>query len=76
MLRFSIEAVASLVAVRMLILQPVRLVLIRSYTVVDYYCWLVWCKRKILFWLKIYDRLRPSEQAANRKPKGDAQGTA
>jgi len=30
---------------------------------VDYYCWLVWCERKILFWLEIYDRLRPSEQA-------------
>ena len=28
----------------------------------DYYCWLFWCERKILFWLKIYDRLRPSEQ--------------
>ena len=27
------------------------------------YCWLVWCERKILFWLKIYDHLRPSEQA-------------
>jgi hypothetical protein len=27
------------------------------------YCWLVWCERKILFWLEIYDRLRPSEQA-------------
>ena len=43
--------------------QPVRLVLIRSYTIVDYYCWLVWCERKILFWLEIYDRLRPSEHA-------------
>jgi len=27
------------------------------------YCWLVWCERKILFLLEIYDRLRPSEQA-------------
>jgi len=27
------------------------------------YCWLVWCERKILFWLEIYNRLRPSEQA-------------
>jgi len=34
---------------------------------VDYYCWLVWCERKILFWLKIYDRLRPSEQAEDRR---------
>jgi len=32
-------------------------------TIVDYYCWLVWCERKILFWLEIYDRLRPNEQA-------------
>ena len=31
--------------------------------IVDYYCWLVWCQRKILFWLKIYDRLRPNEHA-------------
>jgi len=32
-------------------------------TIVDYYCWLVWCERKILFWLIIHDRLRASEQA-------------
>ena len=32
-------------------------------TIIDYYCLLVWCERKILFWLEIYDRLRPSEQA-------------
>jgi len=25
---------------------------------VDYYCWLVWCERKILFWIEIYDRLK------------------
>ena len=31
-------------------------------TIVNYYCWLVWCERKILFWLIIHDRLRPSEQ--------------
>ena len=42
--------------------QPVRLGLKRSYTIVDYYCWLIWYERKILFWLKIYDRLRPNEQ--------------
>ncbi|XP_066319543.1 HVA22-like protein a isoform X2 [Miscanthus floridulus] len=30
-------------------------------TIVDYYCWLVWCERKILFWLIIHDHLRPSE---------------
>ena len=43
--------------------QPIRLVLIRSYTIVDYYCWLIWCEIKILFWLEIYDRLRPIEHA-------------
>jgi len=32
-------------------------------TIVDYYCWLVWCERKIMFWFIIHDRLRPSEQA-------------
>jgi len=36
--------------------------------IVDYYCWLVWCERKILFWLIIHDRLRPSEQTIRRKP--------
>ena len=46
-------------------IQPVRLSLKRSYRIVDYYCWLVWCERKILFWLEIYDLLRPSEQADN-----------
>jgi len=27
-------------------MQPVRLGLKRSYTIVDYYCWLVWCEEK------------------------------
>ena len=49
-------------------IQHVRLGLKRSYTIVDYYCWLIWCERKILFWLKIYDRLRPSEQAESLYP--------
>jgi len=31
---------------------------------VDYYCLLVWCERKILLWLEIYDRLR--DPPANR----------
>ena len=44
-------------------LRPARLVLIRSYMIVDYYCLLVYCERKILFWLQIYDHLQPSEQA-------------
>ena len=39
------------------VIQLVRLELKRSYMIVDYYCWLIWCERKILFWLKIYDRL-------------------
>ena len=30
------------------------------------YCWLVWCERKTLLWLKIYDRLRPNEHADNQ----------
>ena len=34
------------------------------------YCWLIWCERKILFWLKIYDRLRPSEQADKKWQNG------
>ena len=41
--------------------QPVLLVLIRSYTIVDYYCWLVWCARKILFGCKftiVYDQAK------------------
>ena len=42
-------------------IQPDRLGLKRSYTIVDYYCLLVWCERKILFWLEIYDHLRPNE---------------
>ena len=29
------------------------------------YCWLVWCRRKILFQLIIHDRIRTSEQAVN-----------
>ena len=36
--------------------------------IVDYYCWRIWCERKILFWLIIHDRLRPSEQAAYHLP--------
>jgi len=51
--------------------QPVRLGLKRSYTIVDYYYWLVWCERKILFWLEIYDRLRLSEQAKERKKESE-----
>ena len=35
----------------------------RSYMIVDYYYWLVCCKRKILFWLEIYNRLLPNNQA-------------
>ena len=30
------------------------------------YCCLVWCERKTLLWLKIYDRLRPNEHADNQ----------
>ena len=26
------------------------------------YCWLIWYERKILFWLKIYDRLHQNKQ--------------
>ena len=39
----------------------------RSYTIVDYYCWLIWCEKKILFRLEIYDRLRPSKHAVFTK---------
>ena len=46
-------------------LQHVRLAGLVRCWIVKKYCWLVWCERKILFRLKIYDRLRPSEQAAN-----------
>ena len=39
-------------------LQPIRLAGLVRCWIVKKYCWLVWCERKILFWLKIYDRLR------------------
>ena len=37
----------------------------RSIQIKVYYCWLVWCERKILFWFIIHDRLRPSDQEKN-----------
>ena len=45
--------------------QPVRLAGLVRCWFVKKYCWLVWCERKILFRLEIYDRLRPSEQTDN-----------
>jgi len=36
----------------------------------------VWCERKILFWLEIYDRLRPSEQALEINDLGSHPGQA
>jgi len=44
--------------------KPVRLAGLARYWFVKKYCWLIWCERKILFRLEIYDRLRPSEQGA------------
>ena len=43
--------------------QPVCLTVLVRCWIVKKYCWLVWCERKIMFRLEIYDRLRPSEQA-------------
>ena len=37
-------------------------------TIVYNYYGLIWCERKILFWLKIYDRLRPSDQRSSLCP--------
>ena len=38
-------------------LQPVRLAGLVRCWIVKKYCWLVWCERKILFRLEIYDLL-------------------
>jgi len=38
-------------------IEPVRLAGLVRCWIVKKYCWLVWCERKILFWLEIYDRL-------------------
>ena len=41
--------------------QPVGLAGLDCCWFVKKHCWLVWCERKILFWLKIYDRLRAGQ---------------
>ena len=38
-------------------IEPVRLAGLVRCWIVKKYCWLVWCERKILFRLEIYDRL-------------------